>query len=186
MSNMIKLPSSFEMKKYGLYFRFVNEEDSEFIVQLRSDPELGKYLSKTEHNVEKQKEWIRAYKQRENEGIDYYFVVYYKSEKCGLIRLYDITEKTFTPGSWIFKKNAPPGVSLLADIIIVTLAFELFPEKECVYDIRKENKNSLGYTRLFDPIIIGEDELNYYFIRPKENFYKTKKRLLEIFHIESD
>ena len=68
---MIKLPSDFETDRYGLHVRLVREEDAEFIVKLRTDPKLGRYIHATDNNVEKQRKWIRDYKKRENDGIQY-------------------------------------------------------------------------------------------------------------------
>ena len=183
---MNKLPDSFEMDKYGLRFRFVKEEDAEFIIQLRTDSRLNRYINKIENNVEAQKDWIRAYKQREREGTDYYFIVFHNLEPCGLIRIYDITNESFTSGSWIFKQNCDFRVPILADIAITSLAYKLFPEKSHVFDVRKENKNVLKYHKSFNPVLIKEDELNYYFMLPQGNFEKGKKDKLKLLGVDAD
>jgi hypothetical protein len=42
-----KLPSNYSDKKYGLNVRFVNEDDAEFILELRTNPNLNKYINPT-------------------------------------------------------------------------------------------------------------------------------------------
>ena len=68
------LPSNFEISKYGLHARFVIESDAEFILSLRTNPMLSRFLHSTDNDVEKQKIWIRNYKERERNGTDYYFI----------------------------------------------------------------------------------------------------------------
>ena len=70
------LPSDFKIEKYGLVARFVKEDDAAFIVQLRTDPILSRFLHATDSSVEKQKEWIHSYKERESRGEDYYFIFF--------------------------------------------------------------------------------------------------------------
>jgi hypothetical protein len=40
----MKLPLNFTFEKYGLFLRLVEEEDAEFIVKLRTNPQLGKFF----------------------------------------------------------------------------------------------------------------------------------------------
>ena len=62
--------------------RTVTIADAEFIYNMRQNQDKTKYLSKITGTVESQKEWIRSYKQREEE---FYFVI--ESEKLGLVRM---------------------------------------------------------------------------------------------------
>ncbi|WP_431199786.1 hypothetical protein ACRQ5D_13170 [Mucilaginibacter sp. P25] len=54
----------------------VEESDAEFILSLRTDPVHARYLTHTDNNLQKQIEWIRAYKKREKNGrnITFYFL----------------------------------------------------------------------------------------------------------------
>ena len=71
-----KLPKGFTLDKYGLHVRLVNEDDAAFIVKLRTDERLGQFIHATSPDVEQQKAWIRKYKEREAEGLEYYFIFY--------------------------------------------------------------------------------------------------------------
>ena len=103
----MKLDSDFTYEKYGLQLRFVNEDDAEFIIKLRTDPKLGKFIHSTSSDIEEQKKWIRAYKKREQAGTDYYFIFFKDGVPVGLNRLYWIKEDSYTSGSWVFSPDAP-------------------------------------------------------------------------------
>ena len=68
---MIQLNSDFYLTRYGVDTRLVVESDAEFILSLRTDTFLTRFIHSTENNLEKQIEWIRNYKEREKEGREY-------------------------------------------------------------------------------------------------------------------
>ncbi len=118
------LPENFTMEKYGLFSRFVNEEDAEFIIKLRTDPKLGKLIHDTSSSLEKQLEWIRNYKIRERKGEDYYFIFFKDNRPVGLNRMYCIHGTTFTTGSWVFSPETSFDSCVAASIMVRELAFE--------------------------------------------------------------
>jgi len=65
------LDRDFSLNRYGLHVRLVNEDDAEYILNLRTDHKLGRFLSKTVNDLEVQKQWIRDYKKREALGLEY-------------------------------------------------------------------------------------------------------------------
>jgi hypothetical protein len=76
-------------KKYGLNYRLIEEEDAEFIVKLRTNEKLSRFLNQTSNDIFKQIEWMGSYKRREQEGIDFYYIFIDNSgNKLGLSRLY--------------------------------------------------------------------------------------------------
>ena len=69
---MKKLPTNFSIEKYGLKVRLVNENDAEFILSLRADPNRTKHMITLEDEIDSQIKWIQEYKEREREGTDFY------------------------------------------------------------------------------------------------------------------
>lgn len=65
---------NFELERYGVKVRLVTEQDVSFILSLRTDKRLSRYLHKTDNDLVKQLEWMKAYKERERKGEDYYFI----------------------------------------------------------------------------------------------------------------
>lgn len=168
----------FKQSKYGLQMRLVEVADAEFIVSLRSDSKLSQYLHSTDNDIAKQQKWIIEYKKREALGLEYYFIFHKDERPCGVERIYNITSESFTIGSWIFKKDIDPDIPILANLLTKSLAFDLFPDKTFLFDVRKGNRKVIKYQKLFNPTKIGEDDLNLYYKLSVENYRKAEQRLL--------
>lgn len=179
------LPPDFTIEKYGLFARFVEEEDAEFIVKLRTDSVLSRYLHATDSSVEKQVDWIRSYKSRERSGQDYYFIFLKNNEPVGLNRMYNLHDTTFTTGSWVFSRDASYEDSIAASIMIRELAFEqMGMELEDGFDgVHVDNKKVYRFNKM-----IGLKESGRYksdlgeFISmqmTKADFEKNKAKLLQ-------
>ena len=179
---MNKLPQNFSLERYGLFLRFVTEEDASFILSLRNDEKLGRYINKTSPTLDAQVEWTNSYKLREEQGTDYYFIFEKpQGNPLGVCRIYDITINTFTIGSWLFKKDSPVGAAILADIITRELAFELFPFSELLFDVKTDNTNVNRYQATYKPEILCINHDTIFYRCPKENFEKYKKLHLRMF-----
>ncbi|WP_303208390.1 GNAT family N-acetyltransferase [Bacteroides oleiciplenus] len=147
---MKKLPANFEITRYGLHVRFVDENDAEFILKLRTNEKLSRFIHSTDNNIDKQKEWIRNYKIREANAEDYYFIFYKDGIPVGLNRIYGIHDHIFTTGSWIFDENVPFECAVVASIITRELAFEYMGlELEDGYDgVHVDNKKVIRFNKL--------------------------------------
>jgi hypothetical protein len=175
---MEKLPENFTLERYGLQVRLVNEDDAEFITALRTDPRLSKFIHETSSDVEVQRQWIQNYKLREVQGLDYYFMFSIKGVRQGVARIYDITENSFTQGSWIFSPDAVLGASVLGNIISCEIGFD-FLDKQVLYtDARRENTTH-RYAQSFNPEIIDTDEENIYYRILPENYNQGKLRYIK-------
>lgn len=186
----MKLASNFTYEKYGLQLRFVNESDAEFVVKLRTDPKLGKYINPTSSDIEEQKKWIREYKKREQAGTDYYFIFFKDGEPVGLNRLYNIKSDIFTTGSWIFDDEAPLECSVSSAIIVREIAFELMGMRlENGFDgCHEDNVKVLRFNKMIGLEVSGkiEDSKGTYITMTltKENFEKNKNRLLDLLSLK--
>lgn len=178
-NGMKNLPLDFTLDRYGLQVRLVEESDAEFIVSLRTDPRLSKHIHATSPDVEQQKQWIRNYKLREAQGLDYYFLFSINGQPQGLARIYDITEDTFTQGSWIFSPDAALGAAVLGNIISSEIGFEFLKKKIEYSDARREN-NTHRYVKTFHPEIIKTDELSIYYKILPEGFNQGKKKYITL------
>lgn len=157
------------IQKYGLTFRLVEESDAAFILSLRTDQGRAKHLSATDNNLQKQIDWIRAYKEREKAGIEYYVLFEDdKQQPLGVVRAYDITTTTYTSGSWLIKPGCDEFASIKGDLFMMEFAKEELANKRCIFDVRKDNKKVLRFHKMF-ATITGEDELNYYFTLTSED-----------------
>lgn len=181
------LSPDFQIARYGLYVRLVKEEDAEFILSLRANPRLSRYIHQTENDVVKQRNYIREYKKREEKGNDYYFIFFLDSKPVGVARLYNIEEMTFTFGSWLFAEGLPYWVSIAGAIIAREIAFiDLEKSKEIEADgTHEDNKGVISFSKklgmVFDDIkmdIKGRYLTGYML---KEDFEKNKLRFIRTF-----
>lgn len=169
------------INKYGINLRLVEDSDAGFIVKLRTDETLGKFISKTSASVSAQKEWIKNYKIREAEGVEFYFIVSKDGVDYGTVRIYDIHKDCFETGSWVFLPSAPESVPILGGILCRELAFEEFPNaKYTKFSVRKKNKKVLRYHKMYGPELVGEDDENLFFHLTKEKWLKGKNKFLNL------
>ena len=179
---MLKLlPDDFSLDKYGLHVRLVEEVDSDFIVKIRLNPKVSLYMHKADNDVEKQREWICKYKEREKRGEDFYFLFELPDgTPQGVSRIYNINENSFTTGSWVFDTCSRPTSAILGDILTKEIGFELYPDSVCHWDNNKSNLNVLKYSKLYNPTIERETNDTIYFSCTKENSVRMKNRVLRM------
>jgi len=91
--------------------RPVTLEDASFIVELRNDPLLNRYLHEISPRVEDQVAWLERYFLRRD---DYYFIVEDadSGERHGAIGIYDIEENAAGAewGRWILKHGSMAAI----------------------------------------------------------------------------
>lgn len=151
-------------------FRFVEPTDAEFICKLRADPNLNQHLNPSSDDVAEQTEWIKRYKNRENNGEEYYFIINHNATDYGVVRMYDFREKprSFSWGSWIIKPTRPAGLVTYSVVMIYELGFEFLGFEQAHFDVRKNNTNVINFHLRSGAIENGETELDQFFIFPKE------------------
>jgi RimJ/RimL family protein N-acetyltransferase len=173
--------TNFNMKtirKYGIILRLVEESDAEFILKLRTNSLLNKYISPTSHDLSSQISWIKDYKMREKSSLEFYFIAEdYEQKRYGTIRLYNFDKKSFEIGSWVFDTNSPLGMAVKAHFIGFETGFEMLKAEYCRFEIRKKNTAVLRYMKDFKTTLVNEDDLNLYYILTKENFYIRKNEI---------
>lgn len=105
--------------------RPVTVEDAQFIISLRTDPQLSRFVHEISPRVEDQIEWLERYFERVG---DYYFIVE-NAESCepqGTIGLYNMESQSDTAewGRWILKRGsmaALESVCLICEAAFSTL-----------------------------------------------------------------
>ena len=187
---MNSLPSNFELDRYGLHVRLVREEDAEFIVKLRTNEQNSRYIHDTVADIVQQKKWLRAYKQRELEGKEYYLLFEVNGEPQGVYRIYNRHEEWCVTGSWVFKPNAERNAALKAMISTHEIVFEVL-EHKYVHDVDGINENNRGVINVMKSIggkFWGErkEEKGIYkqFDLMKEDFYRNRQTLLRFVGIK--
>lgn len=155
--------------------RLVEPSDAKIILEFRLNIKLNKFLSQTKSDLKAQESWIMKYKEREKNGTEYYFLVIDKNGiPCGTIRIYNIdySENRFTIGSWIIRENSDPRISIESLLAAEKYAYCQLGLIYNYFDVRKGNKSVVRFHKNRGANLIGEDDLNYYFIFNKSSFEK--------------
>lgn len=180
---MNKLSSDFVFEKYGLKVRLVNENDTDFILRLRTNTKLAKHIHHTDDDIERQKQWIRDYKLREEEGREYYFI-YLKEEKpIGLSRISNIYDYFGLGGSWLCDPDNDPTVSMITPFLGNDICFDILGLAYIVFDVRKANKQVWKFHESVGAIRIGESDIDYYYYLYKDNYIKKKDKYLRLLNV---
>ncbi len=164
---------------YGknINMRTVTTEDAEFIYNMRQNQNKTKYLSKVTGTVESQKEWIKNYKQREENKKEFYFIIESKDEeKLGLVRMYDFKEDSYCWGSWLIKEDAPKSTAIESALQIYEFGFYNLGFEKSHFDVRKGNDKVIAFHQRFCAKIVYEDELDYFFNFEKSDYEITKEK----------
>lgn len=190
---MTKLPADFELDRYGLHVRLVREEDAEFIVRLRTNEKLSRFIHATDADVESQIKWIKLYKDREQIGSEYYLL--FKNNigvSQGVYRIYNRHNDWCVTGSWIFKLDAEKTAALKAMIITHEIVFDVLGHGY-VHDvdgIHENNNGVLNAIKLVGGRFWGEryETKGKYmqFDLLKEDFYLNRPTLLRFVGIKME
>lgn len=170
----------------NVVFRNANQNDAEFILQLRNDPVKGKYLSSTSSDLELQIAWLEKYA---SDNSQIYFIIEDKNgERFGTIRLYDVQENSFCWGSWILREGRPSGFAMESALLVYQFALSLGFEKSH-FDVRKENMSVWQFHERFGAIRTAEQGEDYLYSISSdaitESFVKYKKYINDQIEIQS-
>ena len=178
---MIKLPSDFELDKYGIHIRLVREEDAEFIVKLRTDSQNARYLGKTDNDIKKQIAWIIEYKKREAEAKEYYFICFKNDKPIVVNRIYNIdwAHLAYTSGSWVSAPGSDYEDVMTCSIALGEIAQDLLGLLVDIYEVQKGNTQVLNFQRnIMKAYQYGETESAYLFMSTTETRKNSKLRKL--------
>jgi RimJ/RimL family protein N-acetyltransferase len=162
-------------KKINL--RSADIKDAEFILEMRMQVHKTQFLSQIDNSLQKQQAWLKAYKDKEKAGLEYYFVIESKqAEQLGLVRVYDLHSESFCWGSWLIKDSAPLTTAIESALLVYEFGFGELKYKKAHFDVRKGNERVIAFHERFGATVIGEDELNFYFNYSLKNYLKIKQK----------
>lgn len=157
--------------------RLATVNDSEFILNLRLDTNLNKYVSEVDNDLEKQKQWMVGYKEREQNRKEFYFIIEsLQGESYGAVRLYNFKGGSFCWGSWMIQKDSPAYASIESALSIYEFAFYTLGFHRSHFDVRKGNDKVVKFHEGFGAKRVSSDTENYYFNFEKTDYEITKKR----------
>jgi len=128
-------------------------------VELRTDPEKGRFLSATAPDVRAQTEWLERY--ATSEGQAYFIIEDHGGDSLGCVRLYDARGDSFCWGSWILRYGAPQTAALESALMVYALGIDHFGFHRAHFDVRKENERVWTFHERFGARRIGETGADY-------------------------
>jgi hypothetical protein len=180
---MIKNTHDFD-KIVGKYvnLREANIEDSTFILKLRTNEKLSKYVSKISSDLQKQIDYLNKYKSLENE---WYFIVENKKEEpLGTIRIYPYPDYPEYPnysevgnlgtGSWLMNEGSSPLESIESDYLVKDFFFNILNNNYTPMEINKENKTVIAFQNKWGNKMVGDIGHSYTYRLYKDDYIKNK------------
>lgn len=164
---------------HRLRLRLVQPEDAGYIHALRTDPRYNSYLSAVTGGAADQRQWIQDYKTREAIGSELYYVIERLADgaRCGVVRLYEITDESFTWGSWVLDHNKPAKAALECALLIYRIGLDLIGCPKAVFEVMNENAHTLAFHRRMGATETGADAQNTYFTIAGADFDARKDLL---------
>lgn len=181
---MNRLPRDFEIIKYGLHCRLVNEGDSAFIVNLRSDGKRSRFIHRTEADVEKQVLWIRDYKIREQKGQEYYFIYEANGMPFGVNRVYNIEEDHCTEGSWVCLPLEDSSKIIASALVIRDIIFDYFNFEYDLFNVSVGNNKVKKFHKICGATIIEETPEEYLFQLKRDDYLNNRQWFIETYNLK--
>lgn len=171
------------IKGPNLTLRLIQPKDAAFVYGLRTNPLYNQNLSAVRGTVDDQRKWIEAYKDREAERSEFYYVIERKDgAPCGVVRLYDIDANSFTWGSWILDANKPPKAALESAVLIYEIAFDLLELDSARFDVRRDNENTLAFHRRFGAIETHQTQADIFFTYSRSRYQSDRDGYIALLH----
>lgn len=160
--------------------RLVEENDAEFILSLRLNEKYNKFLSLVSSEIEDQKKWIQQYKNEEKTRKQFYFIIERidNNNPCGTVRIYNLSQDSFSWGSWILNENKTKYAALESAFLVYKFGFDELGYKKSHFDVRKENIKVIGFHEKMGAKKTHEDQENFYFEIQEADVIICKNRLV--------
>lgn len=136
-----------DYKLEGKYvtLRSVEESDAEFILSVRNDPRISKYLPPLNVTVEQQRQWIA--KQRADKDSYYFLMLLPNGDPIGSISVYDIEGETAETGR--FCSLGDPMSNIETCLMLNDFCFDVIGLKSVHIWVYEGNKSVIALNQSF-------------------------------------
>lgn len=163
-----------------LTFRNAETADAPFVLSLRTDAGKSRHLSAVSGNLADQQAWLERYAESDAQA---YFIIEYRSEPIGTVRLYDVQGDSFCWGSWILKNGCPNHVAIESALMVYAYAIDHLGFRSAHFDVRKGNERVWQFHERFGAQRTSETDLDYFYTLGSEAIASARmryRRFLEI------
>jgi RimJ/RimL family protein N-acetyltransferase len=152
------MANNFVLVNEDRILRPVTIDDAEFIMKLRNQKHAQGTIHQTDNDVEKQREWIMAYLQRENE---YYWIICDKNNNpIGTVSLYHYDENAneIEQGRWVMLQDT--DINFISNTVqIQDFAFYYLKVNRLVCDVVSTNKKVLKYHKFLGKTVTKRETI---------------------------
>lgn len=167
------------LKSKTIKLRFVNENDAEFILSLRTNNTYNRFLSHVDNDIVQQKKWIEQYKKKEKNNEEFYFIIErLDNTPCGTVRIYDIQDNSFSWGSWILNENKTRTAAIESALLVYIFGFEKKYFTHCHFEVMKGNEKVISFHEKFNARKVDEDEHHYFYEIEPKNIIDIKNKFI--------
>ena len=166
----------------NLYLKEVNLSDVNYILKLRTNKKLSKYLNPTNPDKKKQLIWLEKYLIRRKNNKEFYFIFQIKIKKdyknMGFGRIVHLKKNIFHFGGWILEKNSKPWIALESCLSIYEYAFINLRYKKCLLWINLKNSDVIKYHEYLGSKYVKKSKKEIFFKFTKKNYEDLKKKFI--------
>jgi RimJ/RimL family protein N-acetyltransferase len=154
--------------------REVRDADAAFILSIRLDPRLARFLNPVSDDIGRQREFIRGYRKQEGEC---YFIIEDRSgRQVGTIRIADIVADAFFTGSFAVRADAGVFAAMEAYLMVARHGFEVLGKTAMRGWVMKENRAHIRFLGKLGAVVIGEEGGQFLFEGARERVYAAAGR----------
>lgn len=164
----------------NINMRVATENDAEFVLDLRLNPLLNKYIGQTDPSIEKQRSWIRNSFEKTN---DFHFIIESKKKKpYGTIAIYNIDYEIGVAewGRWVIKPGSMVFFPIESTILTFYFAFTKLGLKKLTGGANNKNKQVVNFHKLYASVSFADEKYTWFFVE-ESNFLKIL-RIFKNFH----
>jgi UDP-4-amino-4,6-dideoxy-N-acetyl-beta-L-altrosamine N-acetyltransferase len=172
-----------KLTKYGIMLTRLTEDKIEMVRNWRNDPKITQIMEYKEYiTPEMQKAWFNKI----NNDLNYYFIIEFEGKEIGLSNIKDIDyeKKEGEGGIFIYNEEyLKSDVPLRASLCNGEFFFETLKLQRIRAHVLRDNKQAIQYNKFLGFQIADNQDGVYkqlYYLT-SEGHYKIKERLIKLF-----
>lgn len=155
-----RIRKALEVKGKTLCFRDATTQDASFVHSLRTDAKKSRYLSPVGQALSEQCHWLERYSKQSDQA---YFIIEFKNQPIGTVRLYDPRGDSFCWGSWILINERPDHAAVESALMVYHFALDHLGFTSAHFDVRKANERVWRFHERFGAQRVSETEQDLFY-----------------------
>ncbi len=160
----------------------VTLRDTSYILKLRTNKILSKYINPTSSNKNTQILWMKKYFIRRKKKKEFYFIFQKKKFKnFGIGRIIHLKKDIFHFGGWVLNTKSSPSLALESCLSIYEYAFNNLKYKKTILWINLHNKKVINFHKNLGAKPFKKTKTELFLNFNKDDYKKVKKKFIYFF-----